>query len=142
MVVPIYNIPCCIFVCPQEIHPSMAYNEELVSRLREYFDGMKNVEEKKMFGGVCFMLNEKMCVGVSKDHLMVRFDPELQDSVMTRKWTEPMQFTNRTMKGYVFVAPAGVKNKRDLDCWIELAIDYNARAKSSKKAKPARSKKK
>jgi TfoX/Sxy family transcriptional regulator of competence genes len=120
----------------------MAYDEKLTARVREYFVPFKKVEEKKMFGGICFMLNDKMCVGVSKDDLMVRFDPELQETIMNKKGARPMDFTNKIMKGYVFVTPDGVKNKKDLDYWVNLALDFNSRAKSSKKAKKEKAKKK
>jgi TfoX/Sxy family transcriptional regulator of competence genes len=103
---------------------------------------MKKVEEKKMFGGICFMLNDKMCLGVSDDELMVRFDPVLQDRIMEKRGARPMDFTNKIMKGYVFVNQDGLKNKKDLDYWVDLAIDFNARAKSSKKAKTDKAKKK
>src|SRR5688572_19509215 len=116
----------------------MAYNEELADRIRPYFAGKKNVEEKKMFGGVCFMLDDKMCVGVSKDHLMVRFDPEMQDLVMERRGAKPMEFTKRVMRGYVFVDPDTITAKRELDYWVNLALEYNPRAKSSKKKTTAK----
>lgn len=111
----------------------MAYDEQLAARVRKYFAPMKKTEEKRMFGGVCFMLNDKMCVGVSRDHLMVRFDPALQDEIMERKGAKPMDFTNKIMKGYAFVDPEALQNKNDLDYWINLALGYNDRAKSSKK---------
>lgn len=120
----------------------MAYDEKLASRLREYFLPLKKVEEKKMFGGVCFMLDDKMCVGVSKDRLLVRFDPALQEQIIEKDGVEPMDFTTKTMKGYAFVAPEVLKNKKQLDYWVHLAIDYNPRAMSSKKSKKATPKKK
>lgn len=114
----------------------MAYNEELANRVRPYFAGKKHVEEKKMFGGVCFMLNDKMCVGVNKDHLMVRFDPEMQDQVMERRGARPMEFTKRVMRGYVFVDPETITTKKELDYWMNLAIEYNPKAKASKTKTP------
>ena len=120
----------------------MAYDEKLADRVREYFAPMKKVEEKKMFGGVCFMLNDKMCVGISKDKLMVRFDPELQEKIVHKDGAEPMDFTTKIMKGYVFVSQDVLKNRKDLDFWVNLALDFNARAKSSKKATKAPAKKK
>jgi len=119
----------------------MAYDEKLADRVREYFVKLKKVEEKKMFGGVCFMLNDKMCLGVT-DELMVRFDPELQETVMNKAGTRPMDFTSKIMKGYVFVNAEALKNKKDLDYWVNLALDYNPKAKSSKKAKKEKVKKK
>jgi TfoX/Sxy family transcriptional regulator of competence genes len=114
----------------------MAYNEELANRVRTYFVGKKHVEEKKMFGGVCFMLGDKMCVGVNKDHLMVRFDPEMQEKIMERRGARPMEFTKRVMRGYVFVDPETITTKRELDYWVNLAIEFNPKAKSSKTKTP------
>jgi TfoX/Sxy family transcriptional regulator of competence genes len=120
----------------------MAYDEKLADRVREHFAKLKKVEEKKMFGGVCFMLNDKMCVGVSKEDLMVRFDPELQDEILEHNGVKPMDFTHKTMKGFVFVSPDGIRTKKELDYWINLALDFNPRAQASKKAKAKAKKKK
>ena len=63
----------------------------------------KNIEEKAMFGGLCFMVNDKMCIGVNKGRIMVRFDPAMNDEIMEKEGARPMEFTGRTMKGFVFV---------------------------------------
>ena len=82
----------------------MAYNETLANRTREMIAVTHtNVEEKKMFGGLCFMVNDKMCVGVEKERLMVRLDPEKFDDVLDKEGVTPMDFTGKIMKGYVFV---------------------------------------
>lgn len=114
----------------------MAYSEELADRIREEMLDIKKLEEKKMFGGVCFMVNDKMCVGVSKDHLMVRFDPALQETIMNRKGAKPMEFTKKVMNGFAFVDPDTLNNKKDLRYWIDLALEFNPRAKASKKKTP------
>ena len=70
----------------------MSYNEKLADRVRELIAAAhKNVEEKKMFGGLCFMVNDKMCVGVEKERMMVRFDPARYDEVMQKKARRPEQ---------------------------------------------------
>jgi TfoX/Sxy family transcriptional regulator of competence genes len=121
----------------------MAYDETLADRVREALAAeKKKVEEKQMFSGLTFMVNGKMCVGVHTDELMVRFDPELQEKVLSIKGTREMDFTNKIMKGYVFVDKNVVKNKKDLDYWVDLALDFNDRAKASKKAKPKKPKRK
>jgi TfoX/Sxy family transcriptional regulator of competence genes len=72
----------------------MAYNEKLANRTREIIAvNHKKIEEKKMFGGLCFMVNDKMCVGVEKNRLMVRLDPELFDEVIGKEGCMPMDFT-------------------------------------------------
>ncbi len=114
----------------------MAYNEKLADRVREIIAVTHNItEEKKMFGGLCFMVNDKMCVGVEKERLMVRLDPVKYDKVMEKEGCMPMDFTGKIMKGYVFVDIAALNTKKKLEFWIKLALDYNKIAKASKKKK-------
>lgn len=114
----------------------MAYNEKLADRIREMISfSHKITEEKKMFGGLCFMVNDKMCVGVEKERLMVRLDPERYDEVMEKEGCRPMDFTGKVMKGYVFVEADTLGTKKKLEYWIKLALDYNKIAKASKKKK-------
>ena len=112
----------------------MAYNEKLANMTRELISQThKNVEEKAMFGGICFMVDDKMCVGVNKGRLMVRFDPEKNDEVIEKEGARPMEFTGRTMKGYAFVDENVLTTKKKLEYWINLALDFNKDAKVSKK---------
>lgn len=114
----------------------MAYNEKLANRVRELIaEKETNVEEKRMFGGLCFMVNEKMCIGVEKERLMIRLDPEIYETVINKDGVAPMDFTGRIMKGYVFVSIDELSTKLKLKYWIELALAYNKIAKSSKKKK-------
>ena len=114
----------------------MAYNEKLSDRVREIISlTHKNVEEKPMFGGLCFMVNEKMCVGVEKGRLMVRLDPAKYDEVMKKEGCKPMDFTGKIMKGYVFVDIEALNTKKKLEYWMDLALEYNKIAKPSKKKK-------
>ena len=116
----------------------MAYDEKLADRVREIIAlHHKKVTEKKMFGGLCFMVNDKMCVGVEKERLMVRLDPEKQDEVMEKEGAKPMDFTGKVMKGYVFVDIDALNTKKKLDYWMNLALEYNKTAKASKKKKKA-----
>ena len=110
----------------------MAFNEHLTNRVRATLKSQKKVEEKKMFGGLTFMVNGKMCVGVSKDDLMVRLDPAVYDAALKKKGCREMNFTGKAMKGFVFINPKGTSNKKDLDYWIDLALDFNRKAKTSK----------
>lgn len=114
----------------------MAYDEKLANHTREIISlTHKKVEEKKMFGGLCFMVNDKMCVGVEQDRLMVRLDPEKYDEVIELEGCQPMDFTGKVMKGYVFVDKAALNTKKRLEFWIKLALEYNKIAKASKKKK-------
>lgn len=112
----------------------MAYDEKLADRVREFISlSHKITEEKKMFGGLCFMVNDKMCVGVEKERLMVRLNPDLMEAVIEKERCKPMDFTGRIMKGYVFVDIEVLNTKRKLEYWINLALEFNAIAKASKK---------
>lgn len=114
----------------------MAFNEKLADRTREIIaQTHKITEEKKMFGGLCFMVNDKMCVGVEQERLMVRLDPSKYDEVIEKEGCKPMDFTGKIMKGYVFVDVDALKTKKQLEYWVTLALDYNKIAKSSKKKK-------
>ena len=113
----------------------MAYNEKLADRIREKFYSLNNVLEKNMMGGLTFMYNDKMCVGIIKDELVCRIDPALHNMAVEKIGCRTMDFTNRPMMGYIMIDETGIKSKKDFEYWIDLAIDFNARAKSSKKKK-------
>lgn len=114
----------------------MAYDEKLATRVAEILlKTTNNIEEKKMFGGLCFMVNGKMCVGVESERLMVRLNPEIYNEVIEKEGCTPMNFTGKIMKGYVFVNINFLKTNKQLRYWIELAIDFNSIAKPSKKKK-------
>ena len=114
----------------------MAYDEHLADRIHQAFlkKGIP-IEEKKMMGGICYLVNEKMCAGVNKDKLMARIDPDIYTEALKRKGCREMDFTGRSMKGFVFVEPEGTDMEEDLADWIQLCLDYNPKAKSSKKKK-------
>jgi TfoX/Sxy family transcriptional regulator of competence genes len=113
----------------------MAYDENLADRIRARFLELENVEEKAMMGGLTFMYNGKMCVGIIKDELMCRIDPALHDMAVERTGCHTMVFTKRPMSGFIMVEEVGMRSKKDFDYWIDLALDYNAKAKPSKKRK-------
>lgn len=113
----------------------MAYDEKLANRIRERFAGLPNVEEKKMMGGLCFMYNDKMCVGIIKDDLMLRIDPDTYEEQLEMRGCRQMDFTGKPMKGYVLIDETGMKSKKDFDYWIDMALAFNPKAKSSKKKK-------
>lgn len=114
----------------------MAFNEKLADRTREIISlTHKKIEEKRMFGGLCFMVNGKMCIGVEKDRLMIRLDPAKYDEVIEKEGCKPMDFTGKVMKGFVFVNEEVLNTKKKLEYWVKLALEYNKIAKSSKKKK-------
>jgi TfoX/Sxy family transcriptional regulator of competence genes len=113
----------------------MSYNEKLANRIRETLVETKKVKEKEMMGGLTFMVNDKMCIGIIKDEMMCRIDPELQEEALEKNGCRIMDFTGRPMKGYVMVEDSGMKTKKEFEFWINLCLDFNKRAKSSKKKK-------
>ncbi|MCK9206707.1 MAG: TfoX/Sxy family protein [Salinivirgaceae bacterium] len=113
----------------------MAYNENLAIRIRERLFELPNIEEKQMMGGLVFMVNHKMCVGIIKDELMCRIDPARHETEVEKNGCRTMDFTHRPMKGYILIEDAGMRSKKDFDYWIDLALEFNKKAKASKKKK-------
>ena len=113
----------------------MAYSEKLANRIRERLADLPIVVEKEMMGGLTFMVDNKMCVGIIKDELMCRIDPEIHQTEIEKTGCRTMDFTKRPMKGYVMIDDTGMKTKKEFHYWINLALDFNKRAKSSKKKK-------
>jgi TfoX/Sxy family transcriptional regulator of competence genes len=112
----------------------MAYNEKLADRVREII-GLthQKVEEIKMFSGICFMVNDKMCAGVQKERLMVRLNPDIIETVLEKEGCIPMDMQGKVMKGFVLVEETALTTKKELGYWVKLALDYNPIAKASKK---------
>ncbi len=113
----------------------MAFDERLVGRIRETLSHIKKVEEKKMFRGLTFMVNGKMCVSVSGNEMLCRFDPALQDTIAEKNGFRAMIMKGREYKGYGYVSQDAIRSKKDFAYWIGLCLDFNKRAKASKKKK-------
>lgn len=113
----------------------MAYDEKLAEKVRQLLQHRSDTEEKKMMGGLTFMVDGKMCLGIIQDDLMARIDPALYEEALQKNGCREMNFTGRPMKGFVFIGSEGTANSEDLSYWVGLALDYNKTAKSSKKQK-------
>lgn len=113
----------------------MPYNEALANRIRERLADLPNIEEKEMMGGLTFMYNDKMCVGIIKDELMCRIDPTFHETSVEKIGCRIMDFTKRLMKGYVLIDETGMRTQKDFDYWMDLALDFNKKAISSKRKK-------
>lgn len=111
----------------------MAFNENLSNRVREALMHLEKVEEKLMFGGICYMVNEKMCVCVSKDRLLCRIDPEKMIEALNKDGVNEMIMGGRTMKGFVRVDEEAIRSKKEFDYWINSCLEYNKSSKPSKK---------
>ena len=114
----------------------MAYNEFLQERIESLLNDKKiGFSAKKMMGGLCYMIDDKMCLGIVKDQLMARVGPDNFDQLLSEKGAKPMDFTNRPMKGYLFIEPEGIDYDKDLEFWIDRCLEFNPMAVASKKKK-------
>ena len=111
----------------------MAYDETLAERIRSALDGTPGIEERKMFGGLPFLLHGRMCCGAIGSDLMVRVPLEKFEIALRKAHVRPMDFTGKVMKGYVFVDANVLDTKKKLGFWISLALEYSKIAKASKK---------
>ncbi len=102
----------------------MAYDELLAERMRKVLKAYRGVDEKKMFGGVAFMMKGKMFVGIVKNDLMVRVGKERNDEALARPHARPMDFSGRPMKGFIYVSPKGVETEKMLSAWIKMGADF------------------
>ena len=111
----------------------MAYDTSLSDRVTDLLTARHApFETKAMMGGLCFMVNDKMCLGVTGTRLMVRLDPAVQEESLQRPGCKPMDFTGRPMKGFVYVFPEGHESDPQLRHWVNLALAFNPKAKASK----------
>tara|TARA_R110002124_G_scaffold183002_1_gene350372 strand:+ start:152 stop:502 length:351 start_codon:yes stop_codon:yes gene_type:complete len=111
----------------------MAYDNQLYERLLSSLQSLENVETKFMFGGVCFMVNDKMCIGIIQDNLMCRIGPEQYEKALEMPGCRPMDFASKPMKGYVYVEKESVQKKAELEYWINCCLQFNPLAQKSKK---------
>lgn len=102
----------------------MAYDEGLTERIRMVLSDRPGLVEKKMFGGVGFMLQGNMACGVNKDDLIVRVGPERYGEAVIRPYAKEFDMTGRPMKGWVVVTPPGYENDEDLDSWVEEGVEF------------------
>lgn len=102
----------------------MAYDEKLAARVRQALAGRRGVEEKKMFGGLTFMLRGSMCCGVLKEELILRVGPDRAGEALKSPHARPFDFTGRPLKGIITVAPAGCRTSPMIKKWVGLAVDF------------------
>ena len=102
----------------------MAYDEGLAQRIREAVEERPGISEKKMFGGLCFLVAGNMCFGVVGDELMVRVGPEAYERDLARGHAREMDFTGRPMKGMLYVATAGFDSDADLEAWLARGLHF------------------
>ncbi len=114
----------------------MAYDEKLAARARQILSSVAGFSEKKMFGGLCFLIHGNMCCGVLKDELVLRLDPARAQELLSRPYTKPMDFTGRPMKGFLFIEAGGLGTDRQLQDWVSMAL-ASAQGRPRKPARKA-----
>jgi TfoX/Sxy family transcriptional regulator of competence genes len=113
----------------------MAYNQHLADRISGVLKEKRvSFEIRNMMGGLCYMINDKMAVGIIKDSLMVRIDPKLYEESLRKKGVRHMDFTGKILKGFLLVDPMAIDMQKELEYWVQLCLDFNPMAKSSKTA--------
>jgi TfoX/Sxy family transcriptional regulator of competence genes len=112
---------------------AVAYDEKLAGRVRKILAKRKGLVEKKMFGGVAFLLNGNMCCGVHGVELIVRVNPEETDQALAKPHTRIFDMTGRPIKGWILVKPAGLAGKDALAGWVRTGVDYAASKPAKKK---------
>jgi TfoX/Sxy family transcriptional regulator of competence genes len=118
----------------------MSYDEHLADRIRRHLADRTDVVEKRMFGGLCFMVGGTMCCGLTKTDLMVRVGPDQYEAALAQPHARPMDFTGRPLKGMVYVAPGGLRTEAALARWIQRGLSFvSAVAPAAKKGRTERS---
>jgi TfoX/Sxy family transcriptional regulator of competence genes len=103
---------------------SVAFDEALASRVRDALKGTDGLVEKRMFGGLAFLLNGNMCCGVRGDELIVRLDPEQTEAALRQRGVRVFDLSGRPMKGWVLVAAAGIETDDDLRAWVDKGVAF------------------
>ena len=116
----------------------MAYDERLADRVRQLLRERTDVTERRMFGGLTFMVSGHMCCGINRDELILRLGPEAEAMALKAPHARPMDFTRRPMRGFVTIAPDGLKGK-SLDRWVAHAVAHaeSLPPKASRRETPA-----
>lgn len=109
------------------------YSEILVNRIREALVNEENVVEKKMFQGLSFMVDDKLCIGVRDDEILCRIDPEKAELELEKDHCRPMMHGGKMMKGYIFISEEGYKKSEDLRYYVDLCLEQNKMVQKAKK---------
>ncbi len=112
---------------------SMSYDEAVADRVRRILFRRRDVVEKRMVGGLSFIVRGSMCCGVTGDRLMVRVGPEARARMLAKPHTRPMKFAGRALAGFVCVEPAGYRTDRTLRIWVQRGIDFVATLRAKRR---------
>ncbi|HEV2424548.1 MAG TPA: TfoX/Sxy family protein [Terriglobia bacterium] len=109
----------------------MSYDQDLADRVKATLASTQSLEERRMFGGLTFLVRKKMCVSVGKERIMCRIDPAVYDAALRRRGCRPVLMKGREYRGFVHVDAKALRTDRELDYWVLLALDYNQRGGDS-----------
>ncbi|MDB5119839.1 MAG: methyltransferase [Sphingobacteriales bacterium] len=110
----------------------MAYNEKLAYKIRRALAHLPIVEEKRMFGGIAFMVDGKMCLTAGADRMMCRIDPDIHEEAIGKEGCRTVMMKGREYKGYVYVSEDTLHKEADFNYWVTLALEFNKKARPSK----------
>src|SRR5262245_41961981 len=113
----------------------MAYDEKLAQRVREALRATPGVIERRMFGGLAFMVGGRMCCGIVADDLMVRVASDEFEAALRKPYVRPMDFTGRPLKGFVYVSPPAIRTGRSLRAWVDRGIRFLRQESPSSRSK-------
>jgi TfoX/Sxy family transcriptional regulator of competence genes len=116
----------------------VSYDETTAERVRRLLSWRSDVVEKRMFGGLCFMVNGSMCCGLTNAALMVRVGPDRHDEVLAEPHARPMDFTGRPLAGIVYVDPKGYESDEALAGWIQRGVDFTSALMAKRSNRPRR----
>ena len=114
----------------------MSYDEKLAERTRSVLDSRDDVVERKMFGGLAFMVRGHMCVGIVDRELMIRIGPDAYESALAEAHARPMDFTGRPLRGMVYVGAAGLRTEAGLRAWVDRGLRFVSALAPRRKAAP------
>ena len=103
----------------------MPYDEGLAQRIREAFESRKDISEKRMFGGIAFLLHGNMCCGVVRSDLMVRVGPDAYTDSLAQPHARKMDFTGKPMRGMIYVAADGIDDDAELEAWLARGVAFS-----------------
>jgi TfoX/Sxy family transcriptional regulator of competence genes len=111
----------------------MPFDNKLANRVQKILEKVEGLSEKKMFGGLCFLINGNMALGLVNEDLMIRVEPESYDKLLSQPYVRKMDFTGKPLKGFLYVGPKGTESDKDLRKWVLKGVEFAMSLSSKKK---------
>ncbi len=113
----------------------MSFDDELAIRVRKILEKVEGLSEKKMFGGLCFLVNGNMALGLVNDDLMIRMEPDSSEKMLYQPYVRKMDFTGKPLKGFLYVGEKGTESDKDLRKWVMKGVEFAISLPVKKKKK-------